>query len=28
LVLVESTGCHVFTHSQKEHLCLQSPLTI
>ena len=27
LVLVESTGCHVFTHSQKEHLCLQSPLT-
>ena len=27
LVLVESTGCHVFTHSQKEHLCLRSPLT-
>jgi Xaa-Pro aminopeptidase len=27
LVLVESTGCHVFTHSQKEHLCLRLPLT-
>ncbi|CAB4985870.1 MAG: M24 family metallopeptidase [Actinobacteria bacterium] len=27
LVLVESTGCHVFTHSQKEQLCLQSPPT-
>ena len=28
LVLVESTACHVFTHSQKEHLCLQLPPTI
>lgn len=28
LVLVESTGCQLFTHSQKELLCLQSPPTI